>query len=73
MVATFDTNANDLDAKFLESVKAMFRDSRIRIKVETSDLASPNQDTIDDRIRYIENGGALIQVPLSMLESLAKA
>ena len=73
MVATFDTNANELDAKFLESIKAMFRDSRIRIKVETSDFTSPNQDTIDDRIRYIENGGALIQVPLSMLQSLAKA
>ena len=66
MVSTFDTNANDLDTKFPESIYTLFRDSRIRIKVETRDLTSPNQDTIDDRSRYVENGGALMPVPLLM-------
>ena len=71
MIATFKTNANDLDIKFLDSLKALFCDSRIRTKVESKDILAPGREDIDDRIRHIESGGLLIGVSADALDKIA--
>lgn len=74
MQATYRINANDLDEKFLEGLKATFSNQEIEIVVyevdETSYLfqSQANKERLLKAIQNVERGENLVEVNLEGLE-----
>lgn len=74
MVTVYRMNMNDLDDRFLEALRALFKDKEVEITVteidETQYLlqGEANRVRLLQAVKNIENGQNLIDVPLDMLQ-----
>jgi len=73
MSTTYRVNANDLDEKFLDNLKNLFRDKQIEIHVVEEDVTeyatstAANRDRLLKAIEDIESGKELIKVDIDKL------
>lgn len=74
MYTVYRMNMNDLDDRFLEALRALFKDKEVEITVteidETQYLlqGDANRVRLLQAVKNIENGQNLIDVPLDMLQ-----
>ncbi len=74
MVTVYRMNMNDLDDRFLEALRALFKDKEVEITVteidETQYLlqGEANRIRLLQAVRNIENGQNLVDVPLDMFQ-----
>ncbi len=74
MVTIYRMNMNDLDDRFLEALRALFKDKEVEITVteidETQYLlqGEANRIRLLQAVRNIENGQNLVDVPLDMFQ-----
>lgn len=74
MYTVYRMNMNDLDDRFVEALRALFKDKEVEITVteidETQYLlqGDANRARLLQAVRNIENGQNLIEVPLDMFQ-----
>lgn len=74
MVTVYRMNMNDLDDRFVEALRALFRDKEVEITVaeidETQYLlqGEANRIRLLQAVRNIENGQNLVDVPLDIFQ-----
>ncbi|MBK8668369.1 MAG: hypothetical protein IPN89_02460 [Saprospiraceae bacterium] len=62
-------NIDQIDQKFIQSLKAAFKGKSVQLNVEVIEVLPPK---IEAAIQRVENGGELIDVDLTKYESLVK-
>ncbi len=62
-------NIDQIDQKFIQSLKAAFKGKSVQLNVEVIEVLPPK---IEAAIQRDENGGELIDVDLTKYESLVK-
>jgi hypothetical protein len=74
MYAAFTIDKNELNENFLTNLKNFGNSHQLLISVEdydiTETMASDDRRTILERIKYVEEGGELIEVKLEDLEKM---
>jgi antitoxin YefM len=74
MYTVYRINMNDLDDRFVEALRALFKDKEVEITVteidETQYLlqGEANRARLLQAVRNIENGQNLVDVPLDMFQ-----
>lgn len=74
MVTVYRLHVNELNDKFIESVRAFYKDTEVEITVtevdETAYLlrTEANRARLVEAVRNIEDGQKLVEVPLDMLQ-----
>jgi predicted regulator of amino acid metabolism with ACT domain len=81
MITTFQVSESELDIKFLNSLKKMFKQKNLLLTIETVEVddttylnsTSTNRKRLQNAIKNIENGENLIEIDLNKLKSIANA
>ena len=75
MTATYTLTKDELNFEFLENIKKLITNDEIHLTIESYDdteyllRSTKNNEILNERIKYVENGNPLIIVSREELES----